>query len=81
MPGQTEESVAIFRWLAKEVSPDTFVNVMGQYHPEHEVGQALHSGETKYAEIDRRPRPEEMNEVRRAALDAGLWRLDDRWLR
>jgi putative pyruvate formate lyase activating enzyme len=38
MPGQEEEAAAIFRWLAKEVSPDTYVNIMGQYHPDYQVG-------------------------------------------
>ncbi len=33
MPGMAEESRQIFRWLADEISPDTFVNIMGQYHP------------------------------------------------
>lgn len=39
MPGQTDESAEIFRWLADEISPDTYVNIMGQYRPEYEVGQ------------------------------------------
>ena len=80
MPGQTEEAAAIFRWLAEELSPDTFVNIMGQYRPEYEVGQVARSGEAKYREINRRPTHEEMRGARRAASDAGLWRFDERWL-
>ncbi len=34
---------------------DTYVNVMGQYRPEYEVGQIARDGTAKYAEIDRRP--------------------------
>jgi putative pyruvate formate lyase activating enzyme len=33
MPGGFEETRQVMRFLAKEVSPDTFVNVMPQYHP------------------------------------------------
>jgi putative pyruvate formate lyase activating enzyme len=28
MPGQTEEAAAIFDWLAREVSPDTYINIL-----------------------------------------------------
>src|SRR5262249_56739151 len=38
MPGQEEEAAAIFEWLAREVSPDTYVNVMGQYPPRYQGG-------------------------------------------
>ena len=38
MPGLLEESRAIFRFLAEEISRDTFVNIMGQYHPAYKVG-------------------------------------------
>jgi len=38
MPGQTDESREIFRWLADEISTDTYVNIMGQYRPAYEVG-------------------------------------------
>ena len=34
MPGGLDETRQILRFLAREVSPDTFVNVMPQYHPE-----------------------------------------------
>ncbi len=73
MPGQTDETAAIFRWLAQELSPDTFVNVMGQYRPEHRV-----PGNTRYEDIDRRPGREEMVAAYAAAEAAGLWRLDER---
>jgi putative pyruvate formate lyase activating enzyme len=33
MPGGLDETRQIMRFLAKEVSLDTFVNVMSQYHP------------------------------------------------
>src|SRR5436309_1090110 len=52
MPGQSAEAEATFRWLAEEVSPDTYVNIMGQYRPEYEVGQIARDGVAlKYSEI------------------------------
>jgi putative pyruvate formate lyase activating enzyme len=78
MPGQAEETSAIFRWLAENISPDTYVNIMGQYRPEYEVGQASPRGDIKYSEINRRPTRDEMNCARRVAREAGLWRFDER---
>ena len=71
MPGQLDEARAIFQWLAREIGPDTCVNVMGQYHPDYEVG-------AKYEAIDRRPEPEELRAAQEAARAAGLRRLDER---
>jgi putative pyruvate formate lyase activating enzyme len=79
MPGQTNEAAAIFKWLADEVSRDTYVNVMGQYRPEYQVGDIARDGVPKYADLQRCPMPEEIAQGRQAALDAGLWRLDERW--
>ena len=78
MPGQTDETAAILQWLADEISPDTWVNLMGQYRPEYEVGQIARDGTRKYAEIDRRPTAREIEAAYEAARDAGLWRLDAR---
>ena len=33
MPGCTDESIAILDFIAEEISPDTFINVMDQYRP------------------------------------------------
>ena len=78
MPGLTEESGAIFEWLAREVSPETYVNVMGQYQPQWRVGEPGPGGRPSFAEIDRRPRAWEMEAARESARRAGLWRFDDR---
>jgi putative pyruvate formate lyase activating enzyme len=80
MPGQTEEVTAIFRWLSEEISPDTYVNVMGQYRPEYEVGAISSNSDKKYSEIDRCLEQNEMARAHHAARDAGLWRFDERWL-
>ena len=79
MPGQSAEAETIFHWLAEEVSPDTYVNIMGQYRPEYEVGQIAGDGiPAKYAEIDRQPAREELERAHAAARQAGLWRFDER---
>lgn len=80
MPGGLDETAAIFKWLAEEVSPDTFVNIMGQYRPEHRVGKADRHGRMRYTELDRRPAPNELAGAVQAARDAGLHRFDERWL-
>jgi putative pyruvate formate lyase activating enzyme len=79
MPGQQDESAAIFEWLAQQLSRDTFVNIMAQYHPSHEVGRAARDGSAKYAEIDRRVLLGELAHAQTSARQAGLWRFDQRW--
>jgi putative pyruvate formate lyase activating enzyme len=83
MPGQGAEAAAIARWLAEELSPDTYLNVMGQYRPDYEVGEIAKKAqpkkrEPKYGEIDRAPYAGEMRDVYDAARAAGLWRFDER---
>ncbi len=78
MPGLLEESRAIFQWLAEELSPDTYVNIMGQYRPEYEVGSVARDGSIRYAEINRRPTAEEIATAHQMAREAGLWRFDTR---
>jgi putative pyruvate formate lyase activating enzyme len=73
MPGLGAESAAIFRWLADTLSPDTFINIMAQYRPEHRV-----PGNPRFADVGRRPRSDEMEAAFQAARDAGLWRFDSR---
>jgi putative pyruvate formate lyase activating enzyme len=78
MPGHGDESAAIFDWLAHEVSPDTYLNVMGQYRPAYKVGEITRDGRPGYLEIDRAPRPGELDDAYEAARRAGLWRFDTR---
>jgi putative pyruvate formate lyase activating enzyme len=80
MPGMADETAAIFRWLAEEVSPDTYVNIMGQYRPAFQVGQTDRKGETRYDDINRRPTASELDGAYEAAVSAGLWRFDERRL-
>ncbi|MFQ5804851.1 MAG: radical SAM protein [Phycisphaerae bacterium] len=80
MPGQLEQSRHIFQWLAQEISADTFVNIMGQYRPEHKVGSraAGSGGSAGFNEINRRPMHAELEAAYAAAREAGLWRFDQR---
>ena len=82
MPGQLDESREIFRFLADELSPDTFVNIMGQYHPANLVGRPVETGPSagtvRYAEINRCPDFAELEAAYEAARSVGLWRFDKR---
>jgi len=78
MPGQTAETEAIMKWLAEEISPDTHVNLMGQYQPQYQVKEIGPDGSHRYQEINRRPSAAEMNTAHEAAHRAGLTRLDSR---
>ncbi len=73
MPDHVGESAEIFRWLHDHISPDTYVNVMAQYRPEHRV-----PGSGRYEDIDRRPGRAEMADAFAAAHRAGLRRFDER---
>jgi putative pyruvate formate lyase activating enzyme len=73
LPGLGAESAAIFRWLAEALSPDTYLNVMAQYRPDHLV-----PGTPRLRDINRRPSPEEWEAAYQAARAAGLWRFAER---
>jgi len=72
MPGFLDETRHILTFLAEEISPDTYVNIMDQYYPAGRVN------ERKYPEINRRLTSEEYVEALRIAREVGLWRLDER---
>jgi len=74
MPGMLDETEAILRFLAEEISRDTYVNIMAQYRPAYQVSAE------KYPEINRRITGEEYQQALRIAQEVGLWRLDGRWL-
>jgi len=72
MPGLLEETEACLRWLAEELGPGTYINLMDQYRPAGKVGGG------RFEEIDRAVRGSEMAQARRLAVSLGL-RLDQRW--
>jgi putative pyruvate formate lyase activating enzyme len=70
MPNGTAGTAEIMNFLAKEISSETYVNVMDQYRP---CGQA-----TADPAINRRLTSQEYREAVAAAKEAGLHRLDSR---
>lgn len=68
MPGQGEETAAILGFLATEISPSTYVNIMAQYHP---CGQA-----ERFPEICRGVSGAEYRQALACARSLGLTRLD-----
>jgi len=70
MPGGLDETREIMRFLATEVSHDTFVNVMPQYRPDARAAE--------HPEINRPITLDEYHEALTIAEEEGLWRFDRR---
>ena len=70
MPGMLNDSEKIFRFLASQISENTYVNIMPQYHP---AGKAGHS-----PELRRSLNYVEFLEALKRAREIGLQRLDKR---
>jgi putative pyruvate formate lyase activating enzyme len=73
MPGCTDDAARIMRFLARDISTDTYVNVMDQYAP------AGATPEGRYPELCRRPHEGEIDAVVERGRAEGLWRFDHRW--
>jgi len=71
MPGMLDETEAILRFVAEELGPETYVNLMAQYYPSGRVGRE------EFAELDRRLFREEYEQALAIADELGL-RLDPR---
>jgi putative pyruvate formate lyase activating enzyme len=70
MPGLLDETEAVLRFVAEELGPGTYVNVMAQYYP---------AGRTReFPEIHRHPHREEFERALALAEELGLRRLDPR---
>jgi putative pyruvate formate lyase activating enzyme len=72
MPGGTGGTRQIMRFLAAQLSPDTYVNIMAQYRPAGKVDRE------NYSEINRMVTPMEYREAVAIAHEEGLHRLDER---
>jgi putative pyruvate formate lyase activating enzyme len=68
MPGMGADSAAVLCWLAA-LSPDTFVNIMGQYRPCGDAASGASGGDLR-----RRPASADMTGALAAAAAAGLRR-------
>jgi putative pyruvate formate lyase activating enzyme len=70
MPGLLDETEAILRFIATELGPGTYVNLMAQYYP---------AGRTsEFPEIDRHLHGSEFKRALELADELGLRRLDKR---
>jgi putative pyruvate formate lyase activating enzyme len=72
IPDCLDQSENIFHFLADEISPHTFINIMDQYHPSGQVN------EKKYSEINRRTSVQEYEKAVQSAKSSGLVRFDKR---
>jgi putative pyruvate formate lyase activating enzyme len=70
MPGGVAGTRDIMRFIAREISPNTYVNIMDQYRP---CGNA-----DQYPPLDRLITRDEYEEALRAANEEGINRLDRR---
>ncbi len=68
LPGNIAGTDRLVRWVARELGPNTYVNIMGQYRPEHQA--------RRYPPLDRRPTGAELRQAIQWAREAGLRRLD-----
>jgi putative pyruvate formate lyase activating enzyme len=72
MPGALDDTRQILEWIARELGPDTYVNLMDQYYPAGKVNAAT------FPEINRRLTSSEFRQAQQIAADLGLERLDRR---
>ena len=70
LPDNLAGTAEVMKFLAEELSPDTYVNVMAQYRP---CGRAF-----EHPSLGRLPTQQEQLEAQEAARRAGLSRLDRR---
>ena len=67
LPGGLAGTREVMRFIAKEISKDTYVNVMGQYRPCHSASE--------HSPLDRRVTEEELAGAFVIAKEEGLWRF------
>lgn len=67
LPGDLAGTERVMKFLAEEISPHTYVNIMGQYYPAYEA--------SKYPELCRRITGEELRRATETARKAGLTRI------
>ena len=76
MPGLLDDTREIMRWIAENMSRDTYVNVMDQYYPAHKA-----ETERRFTEINCAITADEFCGAMELARATGLWRFDTRWRR
>jgi putative pyruvate formate lyase activating enzyme len=68
LPGGLAGTEGVVKFIAREISKDTYINIMDQYYPCYKASE--------HPPLDRRIISEEYESAIRAALDAGLKRID-----
>ncbi len=68
MPGGIAGTEEVVEFIAREISVDTYINIMDQYHPCYKAFD--------HPPLDRRITPREYRDALEAALRAGLRRID-----
>lgn len=68
LPDSLSGTEEVFRFIAQEISKDTYVNILGQYRPEWKTESSEISG------LDRSINPEEYNNAINIARGYGLYR-------
>jgi putative pyruvate formate lyase activating enzyme len=76
MPNRVTGIRQICRFIANEVSRDTYINIMNQYRPEGRVLKVP----PRYEDISRPTTYAEYEEALKIARDEGLYRFDVRWM-
>ncbi|MCK4593591.1 radical SAM protein [bacterium] len=66
LPNNLADSRNVLRFIAEELSTDTYVNIMAQYHPHHRAAE--------YQGVNRRPTSAELNDAWEYARSLGLHR-------
>jgi putative pyruvate formate lyase activating enzyme len=70
LPDDIAGTKTVLKFLAEEISPDTYVNLMGQYRPCYRAGE--------FPELSRSITAAEYEEALAVAHRYGIWRLDRR---
>jgi putative pyruvate formate lyase activating enzyme len=70
LPGNQAGTASIVRFLAREISPHTYLNLMTQYRPSHLAW--------RFPALDHLPAASDFQRAAHLALGAGLHRLDHR---
>jgi len=70
LPGDLGDTDTVLKFIAEEISPATYVNLMTQYRPLNKAAA--------YPELDHRPTIGDFREAQETAVKHGLTRLDDR---
>lgn len=67
LPENLAGTAEVMQFLAEEISPDTYINIMDQYHP---VGIA-----TRHLQLNRPVTVEEVDKAVQLAKNVGIWRI------